>query len=50
MTECTIEKILSFPIGPVPISIFHEDETMRKTSKADLSHHLESNFDLDIGL
>jgi hypothetical protein len=27
---------------PVPISIFHEDGTMRKTSKADLSHQLES--------
>jgi hypothetical protein len=40
--DVTIEKILSFPIGPVPISIFHEDGTMRKTSKADLSHQLES--------
>jgi hypothetical protein len=33
--DVTIEKILSFPIGPVPTSIFHEDRTMRKTSKAD---------------
>jgi hypothetical protein len=40
--DVTIEKILSFPIGPVPISIFHENGTMRKTSKADLSHQLES--------
>ena len=40
--DVIIEKILSFPIGPVPISIFHEDGTMRKTSKADLSHQLES--------
>jgi hypothetical protein len=40
--DVTIEKIISFPIGPVPISIFHEDGTMRKTSKADLSHQRES--------
>ena len=40
--DVTIEKILSFPIEPVPISIFHEDGTMRKTLKADLSHQLES--------
>jgi hypothetical protein len=29
-------------IEPVPISIFHEDGTTRKTLKADLSHQLES--------
>ena len=40
--DATIEKILSFPIEPVPISIFHENGTMRKTLKADLSHQLES--------
>lgn len=46
LAECrediTVESVLSYPIGPVPVSLFHEDMTMRKTNKADLAHKLES--------
>ena len=37
-----VTVILSFPIGPVPTSLFHDDRTMRKVCKADLCHQLES--------
>jgi hypothetical protein len=37
----TVEKLLSFPIGPIPASLFHVDSTMRKCVKADLTHELE---------
>jgi len=42
LTTCrdnvTVEKLLSFPIGPIPTSLFHDDSTMRKCVKADLTH------------
>jgi hypothetical protein len=45
LTTCrdnvTVEKLLSFPIGPIPTSLFHDDSTMRKFVKADLTHELE---------
>ena len=34
--DVTVEKLLSFPIGPIPTSLFHDDSTMRKCVKADL--------------
>ena len=34
----TVDKVLSYPIGPIPTAIFHDDDTMRKTCKADFSH------------
>ena len=37
----TLETVLSYPAGPVPASMFHDDGTMRKCVKADLSHGLE---------
>ncbi|CAC5426769.1 unnamed protein product [Mytilus coruscus] len=40
--DVTVEKVLSFPIGPIPTSLFHDDGTMRKTCKADLGHQLEA--------
>jgi hypothetical protein len=44
--DITVEKVLSFPIGPIPTSLFHDDGTMRKTSKADLAHQLEQDVRL----
>jgi len=40
--DVTVEKVLSFPIGPIPTSLFHEDGTMRKSCKADICHQLEA--------
>ena len=37
----TVEKVLSYPVGPIPTSLFHDDGSMRKTCKADLLHQLE---------
>ena len=39
--DLTLETVLSHPLGPVPASMFHDDGTMRKCVKADLSHGLE---------
>ena len=39
--DITVDNILSHPIGPVPISLFHEDGTMRKCTKAELGQKLE---------
>jgi hypothetical protein len=36
-------EVLSYPIGPIPTAIFHDDGTMRKTCKADLAHLLEQD-------
>ena len=41
--DVTVEKVLSFPIGPIPTSLFHDHGTMRKCCKADLCHQLESD-------
>ena len=47
LTNCredvTVEKVLSFPIGPIPTSLFHDDGTMRTISKADLAQQLEQD-------
>ena len=40
--DVTVEKVLSFPVGPIPTSLFHDDGTMRKSCKADLCHQLEA--------
>ena len=38
--------LLSFPIGPIPTSLFHDDGTMRTTSKTDLTQHLEQDVSI----
>jgi hypothetical protein len=43
--DVTVENIISFPIGPVPTSLFHDDVTMRKACKADLCHQLDIFLD-----
>ena len=40
--DVTVEKVLSFPVGSIPTSLFHDDGTMRKSCKADLCHQLEA--------
>ncbi|KAK3085631.1 hypothetical protein FSP39_006444 [Pinctada imbricata] len=46
LTKCrddvTVEKLMSFPIGPIPTSLFHDDGTMRKNVKSDLARELEN--------
>ena len=41
--DVTVDKVLSYTIGPIPTAIFHNDGTMRKTCKADLAHLLEQD-------
>ena len=36
-----LQEVISHPITAVPTSMFHEDGTMRKTVKAELTHVLE---------
>lgn len=36
--DVNIENILAQPVSPIPLSLFHEDGTMRKTCKSDLLH------------
>ena len=47
LTQCrddvTEEKLMSFPIGPIPTSIFHDDGMMRKCVKSDLARELEKD-------
>jgi hypothetical protein len=31
--DVTIDNILSHPLGPIPVSMFHEDGTMSKSCK-----------------
>ncbi|CAG9762726.1 unnamed protein product [Ceutorhynchus assimilis] len=40
--ELDLADILSYELTPVPVSIFNEDGTMRKTAKSDLANKLES--------
>ncbi len=35
------DRILSHPIVSVPLALFHEDHSMRKVAKLELSHKLE---------
>lgn len=37
--------VLSYELTPIPISIFHEDRTMRKTAKSELANKLETFSD-----
>ena len=48
--DVTVEKLLSFPIGPIPIALFHDDSTMRKFVKAHLTHELEREVCLSFTL
>jgi hypothetical protein len=34
--DVTIDNILSHPVGPIPVSMFHEDGTMRVSCKSSL--------------
>ena len=40
--DVTIENVLSHPVGPIPVSLFHDDGTMRKSCKSDLVKQFES--------
>ena len=40
-----LEQVLSHELAPVPPSLFNDDGTMRKTTKAELANKLESNCD-----
>ena len=40
--DVMIDNILSHPIGPIPVSMFHEDDTMRKSCKSDLVKQFEN--------
>ena len=42
--DVTIDNILSHPVGPIPVSMFHEDGTMRKSCKSDLVKQFENEF------
>jgi hypothetical protein len=44
--DVTVEEFLSFPIGPIPTSLFHDEGTMRTTSKADLAQQLEQDVSI----
>ena len=37
-----IDNILSHPVGPIPVSMFHEDGTMRKSCKSDVEKQFEN--------
>ncbi|KAK3108281.1 hypothetical protein FSP39_004793 [Pinctada imbricata] len=41
--DVSLETVLSYPIGPVPISLFHEDGWIRKTNKSELATQLETH-------
>ncbi|KAK3097137.1 hypothetical protein FSP39_006702 [Pinctada imbricata] len=40
--DVSLETVLSYPVGPVPISLFHEDGSIRKTNKSELATQLET--------
>jgi hypothetical protein len=40
--DVTIDNILSHHVGPIPVSMFHEDGTMRKSCKSDLVKQFEN--------
>ena len=43
--DVNLEQVLSHELAPVPPSLFNDDGTMRKTTKADLAKKFESNCD-----
>jgi hypothetical protein len=42
--EVSVEKVLAYPVGPIPTAIFHDDGSMRKCCKSDLIHLLEKEI------
>jgi hypothetical protein len=42
--DITVEKVLSFPIEPIPTSLFHEDGTMKELERLSRSADLIDNF------
>ncbi|CAC5422190.1 unnamed protein product [Mytilus coruscus] len=40
--DVTIDSIFLLPLGPIPVSLFHEDRTMRKSCKSDLVKQFEN--------
>ena len=40
--DVTIEHVLSHPVGPIPNSLFQDDDTVGKSCKSDLAKQLES--------
>ena len=40
---CNLESVLGHPVGPVPSAQFHDDGSMRKTTKSELGHKLEAD-------
>ena len=40
--DVTIDNILSHPVGPIPVSMFHEDGTMRKSCKSNLVKQIKN--------
>jgi hypothetical protein len=40
--DVRIDNILSHPVGPIPVSMFHEDGTRRKSCKSDLVKQFEN--------
>ena len=41
--DISLESVLSHPVGPVPSALFHDDGSMRKTTKSELGHKLEAD-------
>jgi hypothetical protein len=39
--DVTIDNILSHPVGPISVSMFHEDGTTRKSCKSNLVKQFE---------
>ena len=40
--DVTIDSILSHPVEPIPVAMFHEDGTMRKSYESDLVNQFEN--------
>ena len=41
--DVTIDNILSHPVGPIPVSMFHEDGTIRKSYESDQVKQFEND-------
>jgi hypothetical protein len=41
--DVTIDNILSHPVEPIPVAMFHEDGTMRKYYESDLVNQFEND-------
>ena len=41
--DISLESVLGHPVGPVPSALFHDDGSMRKTTKSELGHKLEAD-------